>query len=331
MGLFVCVMSVVAVSVIVPVYNVEKYIERCARILFEQTLNNMEYIFVNDCTPDNSMLVLQNVLKEYPNRKQQVRIINFEKNEGAAKARRVGMEEAAGEYIIHCDSDDWVDKDAYRLLYEKAVDSDSDMVVCDWFETDGENHVHFVQNALPCSEKDILRGLISRRISASLWNRLVRSTIIRQNKIIYPTAHMMEDVALSVQMTFFCKKINYLPIPLYYYCSNENSICKKSDVKTALKRHAQACANVDIVLSFLKANHQETFFPDEIVMLKQYPRIFIWKLLLDEPRKYYQLWHDTYPEINWRYPFVKGISLNLRIVFFLMLIRVYPFIYKLIH
>lgn len=131
------------VSVIIPVYGVEKYIERCARSLFEQTLDDIEFIFVNDCTLDNSINVLETTLEEYPKRKSQVQIINFEQNQGAAKAREIGMKTANGEYIIHCDSDDWVVKEAYETLYNIAKASESDMVICDWFETDGIQHKQY--------------------------------------------------------------------------------------------------------------------------------------------------------------------------------------------
>ena len=98
------------VSVIVPIYKVEPFIERCARSLFEQTLDDIEYIFVNDCTPDKSMEVLSRVLEDYPGRKEQVRIITMPVNSGLPKVRRAGLEVASGDYIIHCDSDDWVDR-----------------------------------------------------------------------------------------------------------------------------------------------------------------------------------------------------------------------------
>ena len=97
-------MSTPKVSVIIPVYNVEPHIERCARSLFEQTLEEIEYIFVNDCTPDASMRILQNVLENYAQRKNQIIIINQPYNMGAAKAREIGIKAASGEYIIHCDS-----------------------------------------------------------------------------------------------------------------------------------------------------------------------------------------------------------------------------------
>ena len=125
------------VSVIVPVYGVEKYIDRCARSLFEQTLDDIEYLFIDDCTPDRSIDILQQVLDEYPQRKPQVVIHRMEKNSGQAAVRKWGMQNATGEYVIHCDSDDWVDTDMYRAMYEKAKEEEADVVVCDYFVHDG--------------------------------------------------------------------------------------------------------------------------------------------------------------------------------------------------
>ena len=121
------------VSVIVPIYNVEKYIERCLRSLFEQTLDDIEYIFINDCTPDNSMIILEKVLEEYPHRIKQVKIINHEQNQGQAGARTSGMKAMPGEYMIHCDPDDWVEVDMYEIMYAFANEINSDVVVCDFF------------------------------------------------------------------------------------------------------------------------------------------------------------------------------------------------------
>ena len=109
------------VSVIVPIYEVEKYIERCVRSLFEQTLDDIEYIFVDDCTKDNSITVLERVIKDYPNRKSQITILHHETNKGLPQARKTGLLSARGDYIAHCDSDDWVDHKLFALMYEKAV------------------------------------------------------------------------------------------------------------------------------------------------------------------------------------------------------------------
>lgn len=109
------------VSVIIAVYGAEKYIEKCARSLFEQTLDDIEYIFVDDCTPDKSMDILISVLSDYPNRKNQVKIILNDTNLKQGRTRAVGMKATTGDYLIHCDPDDWVEHNMYELLYNKPM------------------------------------------------------------------------------------------------------------------------------------------------------------------------------------------------------------------
>ena len=113
------------VSVIIAVYGAEKYIERCARSLFEQTLNDIEYIFVDDCSPDKSIEILISVLDDYPHRKKQVRIIRNHSNLGVGGTRTVGMKAATGDYLIHCDPDEGVEHNMYELLYNKAIEDKS--------------------------------------------------------------------------------------------------------------------------------------------------------------------------------------------------------------
>ena len=96
------------VSILVPIYGVEHYIEQCARSLFEQSYSDIEYIFVNDCTPDSSMDILKQVLSIYPNRKSQVRIIEHEHNQGLGAARLTATKAATGEAVMHVDSDDYI-------------------------------------------------------------------------------------------------------------------------------------------------------------------------------------------------------------------------------
>ena len=96
------------VSVIIPIYKVEKYVCRCAETLMQQTLEDVEYIFVDDATPDKSMEVLSTVLAKYPHREEQIHIIHHKKNQGLPAARNSGLRIATGEYVFHCDSDDYV-------------------------------------------------------------------------------------------------------------------------------------------------------------------------------------------------------------------------------
>lgn len=108
------------ISVVVPIYNVAQYIERCAHSLFAQTYKDIEYIFVDDCSPDNSIELLKKVLLFYPQRKKYVHIYAHEKNQGLVAARQTGISHVKGKYIICFDSDDWVNTDIVQLLYDEA-------------------------------------------------------------------------------------------------------------------------------------------------------------------------------------------------------------------
>ena len=160
------------VSVIVPVYNVEKYIERCVRSLFEQTLDDIEYIFVDDCSPDNSISIVKSVSEDYPNRKNNIKYCIHNKNRGLTSTRNTGLAVATGDFIAHCDSDDWVTKDAYQIMYEAAISEDADMTICDFFISDGVTHRPYY-NSLDNNEENNLFVYIN------IWTRLVKRSLYK--------------------------------------------------------------------------------------------------------------------------------------------------------
>ena len=137
----------------VPVYGVEKYIERCARSLFEQTYENLEYIFVDDCSPDKSMEILMRVMEDYPNRKEQVRIIHHEHNRGLAAARNTALDAATSSFITHVDSDDYLSLEAIQLLVEKQVETGADIVSGNYFviESNGTKKAFEPEYSTPTS------------------------------------------------------------------------------------------------------------------------------------------------------------------------------------
>ena len=238
------------VSVIIPVYGVEKYIERCIRSLFEQTLRDIEYIFIDDCTPDKSVEILKRVLEEYPQRKSQVVIHRMEKNSGQAAVRKWGMLNATGEYVIHCDSDDWVDVHMYEEMYNKAIEEDADVVVCDFCSTDCENE-QYSKGLISKERENVIVDVLLWRIAGCLWNKLVRRKEYTDHDLNYPTHNMGEDAALIVQILWNAKRISYLPKPLYYYYTNPTSITKDVTDEKIRKRFLQATANVEIIEQFL--------------------------------------------------------------------------------
>lgn len=314
------------VSVIVPIYGVEAYIERCAVSLFEQTLDDIEYIFVNDCTPDNSMTILSEVLLRYPQRREQVRIINQPKNMGAAKAREDGIKAARGEYIIHCDSDDWVMVDAYQRMYDCSKKYGYDILIADYIEHNGIDEIRKVHQELGDNP---LSTIISKPVLCSLINKLVKRSILN-NDIYYPTQHMQEDNVLCIQMFYYANSVGYLKgqTPVYAYYINQNSISHELGDSAHLKRWSQAMTNTQIVCEFAYDKGFYKQFEKEFLSLKFNVRGFLMPLMKQNNR-YWKKWFNCYPVLNWKVFALKSIPISLKAVFLLTLLGIYPLINKL--
>ena len=199
------------VSIVVPVYGVEKYIERCARSLFTQTFGDIEYIFVNDCTKDSSMQVLEFVMKDYPARN--VRIINKEKNEGLPQARKTGVLASTGDFIMHIDSDDWVEHDIVEKLYARAMEEVADMVYCDWVEEYEDRSVLFSQH--PMSIENYYKSILGFKSFSYVWNRLTKRELY--DGIEFPIKYMLEDFVITSQLVSKAMKVSLVQEPLNHY------------------------------------------------------------------------------------------------------------------
>lgn len=310
------------VSVIIPVFGVEKYIERCARSLFEQTLDDIEYLFIDDCTPDRSIEILQQVLDEYPQRKPQVVIHRMEQNSGQAAVRKWGMQNATGEYVIHCDSDDWVDTDMYRAMYMKAVEDDADCVVCDYTVTDGQGKDNSIIACHDKNKEHFILGLLLQKDSWVLWNKLFKRMTYSEG-IIYPKENVGEDLALCLQLLQKCNKVSYVSQSLYYYFYNAGSVTQKRDKEGWLKLFMQTKANVDIVISLFSDKSKETSkLRAALNSLKFFTIIKLYGLI-HEP-EYRRLWLNTYPEDRWMYFFNPNINSKDKFKYALALCGSYP-------
>ena len=213
------------ISVIIAIYKSKKFIEKCAHSLFEQTLDSIEYIFVNDASPDNSINVLEKVINDYPNRKPFIKIINLEKNGGVSNARRIGIANATGEYIIHADSDDWFDKDMYERLFLKAKETDADIVGCNFRHEFTDIQYDFHQQYADSIQENICR-LINGKIFPSLCTSLTRRSLIEDNGITFPVGlNMGEDLYFNLHLYLHAKKIVSLDWAPYHYRHTEESSC----------------------------------------------------------------------------------------------------------
>lgn len=208
-----------AVTVIVPVYNVAAYIEKCARSLFEQSFDNLEIIFIDDCSTDNSVDVIKTVLKEYPARKKQTRLIKMPSNAGSASVRRQGLIAATGDYVIHCDGDDWVDVDLYEMMYKEAVRTNADIVVCDEvMEYKGHREPN-PTGTLPSNGKELLLNWYRHTVGMFCHNKLTRRSLYTDNNILpWPGLNMWEDNGLFTRLFYYADKVVQIKGgPLYHY------------------------------------------------------------------------------------------------------------------
>lgn len=220
------------VSVIVPLYNVEKYIEKCATSLFEQTLKeNIEFIFVDDCCTDNSLNILTDIIAKYPQRSSSIKILHHNQNKGLAAARNTGYAAASGQYIIHCDSDDWVAPEMYECLLVKAEAEKADVVFCDYIGIYKHKQITFRQSTTN-DPSTILSKLLDGTLHNGVWNKLIhRSLYEHLNMLWQDEVNMWEDVSIIPRLVYFAKNISYVNKPLYFYNQTNASSytrCKSS-------------------------------------------------------------------------------------------------------
>ena len=239
------------VSIIIPVYGVEKYIERCARSLFEQTLDDIEFIFVDDCTPDRSIEILRSIIEEYrlrfAEKKYAVRIVKMPTNSGLAAVRRQAIQLATGDYIIHCDSDDWVDVTMYEKMYNKAIEEEADMVVCGYRETDGLNDIREGTHSFTTKEEYIARMLYMKE-AWTVWDKLCRKSLYEG--IEYPKYSMGEDMLFTFQFVLKAKNVSIVNEILYNYYFNPASITKVQSDEKRFSNWEQSIYNAARVLAY---------------------------------------------------------------------------------
>ncbi|WP_303175562.1 glycosyltransferase family 2 protein [Paraprevotella xylaniphila] len=217
-------MKNIKVSILVPVYGVEKYIARCAESIFRQTYENIEYVFVNDCTKDNSIFVLKKVLQKYPKRESCVRIINHETNRGLAAARNTAVAAATGEFVMHVDSDDYVDSRIVEKAVEKQIEKDADIVVID-FKRAYPQYTTIVRYSSFEDVKDYCLAVLARHNSNSIWAKLIRRILYTNYDINCKEGYNQgEDFQVVPRLLYNAKVIVNLREPLYFYdCSNIGS------------------------------------------------------------------------------------------------------------
>ena len=278
------------VSVIVPIYKVERFIDKCASSLFEQTLDEVEFIFVDDASPDGSMDLLSKCIDRYPARKNQIKIVCHAENKGLPAARNTGFAEATGEYVFHCDSDDFVEPDMLAALYEAAKEKDADIVWCDWFLSFEHNERYMTQPSYE-TPLDALKGMLAGRMKFNVWNKLVRRKLYTDNVISFPSGYAMGEDMTMMMLFAVSSKVTYVPKAFYHYVKLNAGAYSQN---FSLRHFNSVKYNISIVESFLhdKFGHALDL---EIACMKLEGKYLF---LMSSRKDMFRLWQTTYPEAN---------------------------------
>ena len=240
------------VSIIVPVYGVEQYIERCAISLFEQTYEDIEYIFVNDATPDKSMEVLADVIKRYPTRQKDVKIINHPQNRGISATRNTGLQATIGDYILYVDSDDYLALDAIEQLIPKALETNADVVIFDT-QIVTQSGIQIDRVAYLDKESYII-SLLQHTAKCAHWNKFYKAQFYRATNILADErVRFADDYAVTPRLVYEAEKIVVLHKPLYFYETTNQSSYVHNLSRTAIESQHRA----DKILTEFFADKEE--------------------------------------------------------------------------
>ena len=282
------------VSIIVPIYNVEKYIVKCATTLFEQDFDSIEYIFVNDCSPDKSILVLKDTIKKHHIEADRYTIIDHVQNEGIAVSRADCIAYAKGDYVFFVDSDDWIERNTVEHLVAATKDGKIDIVGCDYMKEylSGESTYHHENYSDSCRE-NLIRCL-NYDISTVLWKLLIKRSLFEY----FPISHINigEDYIISIKLYYYAESFVSLPQAFYHYVQyngNRLSFQKQRSIDDHIK-----CVNE--VESFLR---EKGLYDDRIchsLLLRKFnikSNFVLDKRLLNE-----KAFNNTFPEAKsiWR-------------------------------
>lgn len=293
------------VSVIIPIYKAERYIEKCVRSLMEQTLNSMEFIFINDASPDESMKILANTISDYPDRIGQIVIIDNEENKGTAYVRTIGVKSAQGDYVAWCDADDWCDANMFEKMWLLSENGTVDVITCGYY-IEKQNQTEVIGVNAIRNPNLYIKFLYKQEycLSEPLWNKMIRRKILIDNNIYpYEGINYGEDLNMFIRMYYYSQNCNSVPEPLYHYRLFNNL----SMTKNAVPWNCQK-VNIDKIVFFL-----ESFNNKDLRLSGNYIK-YCMKMQFRQSFDSERIWFETYKECHKNILFYSSIPLLNRII-----------------
>lgn len=216
----------VCISIIIPVYNVSLYIGKCLLTCINQTYEDIEIVVVNDGSTDDS----REIIEKYKQRDSRILLINQE-NSGVNVAREVGLKKASGNYVFFLDGDDYLDESALEILYEKIIETDSDLVECGYkLINNNKDFLEsvFYRSGISYSSYEYWNDFFYR---FSIWGMLIKKKIL--SKLHFENIPIGEDALLKVRIVSYSSSIITINNPLYYYVRHEGAQMSSSNTRKA--------------------------------------------------------------------------------------------------
>jgi len=236
------------VSIIVPIYNVERYLHLCLNSIVSQTFTDFECILVDDCSPDNCF----EICDEYAEKDKRIKIIRNKNNMGPSLSRKIGFENSQGTYIQFVDSDDWIEKDMIKKLYEEAISKNYDIVTCDCFyEKEGVRKI-IEQKFSGFDKVTMIKDILAIRISTYVCNKLVKRDLF--SLVQFPEDSRSEDYVITIQNICNSTNVGYVNVPLYNYRYNEESL--SNNIRNKINGYIEENRNWRKLICILKEKYE---------------------------------------------------------------------------
>ena len=307
------------VSIIVPVYNTERYLRRCLDSIRNQTFSDFEVILVNDGSIDNSDVIC----KEFSAKDNRFKYY-YKSNDGLATTRNFALSKLSGEYVYNVDSDDYIEPQTLELLVNATNNGLADIVFCSYFEEYSDKTITKILPFSNIKESPdfYLRKVLLGEFPGYNWTKLIKRSITQGIPYV-DGADMWEDVAFSLKILTRVKHISFVKNPLYHYVMyNNNSILRsRGDKEEKAKRHfAQLQLNLKSVIEFFINNNIYHKFENEFQFFKFMSKS---SLLSSPKRKDWELWYNTDSETNMLWKNHSTYSFKAKIIYFLVSNRMF--------
>ena len=246
------------VSILIPIYHVEGYICRCAVSLFSQTYSNLEFVFVDDSSPDTSIILLEDILKSRPVPQANVKIIHHDRNRGLAAARNTAIENATGEFIVHVDSDDWIESDAIEQLVLKQIETGADIVSCNSI-AHYSDHTELMIEPEYISPSEMVHRTVEMTLDHVIWRRLIRASLYRDNGVrCVEGVNIGEDHHTLPILAYYAKSIAKVDKALWHYnCENVSSYMYDAQAGFNRKKYWSDLRSIEILSAFFKGKDDD--------------------------------------------------------------------------